>query len=178
LATPFDNDACSTTRPATRPCRAQPSPPLPCWTPSDAITFLRQCTAIDDPLTDLFELLIGTGLRKGEALALHWADVHIDQQVLLGRYTLSNVRNTTPVMTAPKTRASQAWVGLSDRVIAALERQARRRQRSASPAVSCSANPTENRYDLRRSCTTSTDSAQPPASRGSASTTFGISPRL
>jgi integrase len=101
-------------------------PNLPCWTPTDAVTFLRHCAAVDDPLTDLFEILIGTGLRKGEALALHWADVHLDQTVLFVRYTLSNIRNTTPVMTFPKTKSSHAWVGLSARVISAFERQADR----------------------------------------------------
>jgi integrase len=49
-------------------------------------------------LTNLFELIIGTGLRKGEALALHWADVHLDQAVLFVRYTMSNISNTTPVI--------------------------------------------------------------------------------
>src|SRR5690242_2176283 len=65
-------------------------PNLPCWTPTDAVTFLRYCATVDDPLTDLFEIPIGTGLRKGEALALHWADVHPDDAVLFVRYTLSN----------------------------------------------------------------------------------------
>jgi len=46
--------------------------------------------------------------------------------VLFVRYTLSNIRNTTPVMTTPKTKSSHAWVGLSARVAAALERQAHR----------------------------------------------------
>jgi integrase len=48
-------------------------PNFPCWTPTEAVTFLRHCAVVDDPLTDLFEVLIGTGLRKGDALALHWA---------------------------------------------------------------------------------------------------------
>lgn len=105
-----------------------PHPPkriMPCWTPTDAATFLRHCDATDDPLTNLFEILIRTGLRKGEALALHWRDVHLGDAVLFVRYTLSNVRNSTPVMTSPKTKSSHAGVGLSDRVVAAFERQRR-----------------------------------------------------
>jgi integrase len=46
--------------------------------------------------------------------------------VLFVRYTLSNISNSTPVMTAPKTKTSHAWVSLSARVINALEHQARR----------------------------------------------------
>jgi integrase len=108
-----------------------PRPPTPervCWTPAQACTFLRHCHQVDDPLADLFEVLIGTGMRKGEALALHWADVHLDQRALFIRYTLSNINNTTPVLTTPKTKTSLAWIGLSDRVIAAFHRQANRQQ--------------------------------------------------
>lgn len=106
-----------------------PRPPTPeraCWTPTQACTFLRHCHQINDPLADLFEVIIGTGMRKGEALALHWADVHLDQRMLFVRHTLSNVNNTTPVLTTPKTKTSLAWIGLSDRVIAAFGRQAAR----------------------------------------------------
>jgi integrase len=108
------------------PLPSPTKPSLPCWAPTDAVTFLRHCAVVEDPLTDLFEVLIGTGLRKGEALALHWADVHLDKEVLFVRYTLSNIRNTTPVMTAPKTKSSHAWVSLSARVVSAFERQAHR----------------------------------------------------
>ncbi|HEY2765530.1 MAG TPA: site-specific integrase, partial [Pseudonocardiaceae bacterium] len=106
-----------------------PRPPKPdrvCWTPAQACTFLQHCHQVGDPLADLFELLIGTGMRKGEALALHWADVHFEERVLFVRHTLSNVNNTTPVLTAPKTKTSLSWIGLSDRVITALRRQADR----------------------------------------------------
>jgi integrase len=61
-------------------------------------------------VTNLFEVIIGTGMRRGEALALHWADVHLDERLLYVRYTLSNINNTTPVFTTPKTRSSQAWI--------------------------------------------------------------------
>ena len=101
-----------------------------CWCPDQAARFLRHCAATGDPLTELFELMICTGLRKGEALALHWSDVDLEERVLFVRYTLSNVNNTTPVFTRPKTRSSRAWIGLSERAVSALRRQAdRQRQR-------------------------------------------------
>lgn len=99
-----------------------------CWSPTEAVTFLRYCTAVGDPLTELFELIVCTGLRKGEALALHWTNVDLDARLLFVRWTLSNINNTTPVFTSPKTRSSHAWVGLSDRAVAALRRQAERQQ--------------------------------------------------
>jgi integrase len=65
------------------------------------------------------------GMRRGEALALHWTDVDLGARTLFVRYTLSNINNTTP---APKSRSSHAWIGLSERVIRALQRQAERQR--------------------------------------------------
>ena len=86
-------------------------------------------SAVADPLTEFFELIVCTGMRKGEALALHWADVDLDARLLFVRWTLSNVNNTTPVFTSPKTRSSHAWIGLSERAVSALHRQAERQRR-------------------------------------------------
>lgn len=99
-----------------------------CWSPEQAVEFLHHCAGTTDPLTELYEVIMGTGLRKGEALALHWSDVDLEARVLFVRYTLSNINNTTPVFTTPKTRSSHAWIGLSDRVVRALRRQAERQQ--------------------------------------------------
>jgi integrase len=141
-----------------------PRPPTPqrvCWTPTQACTFLRHCHQLDDPLADLFEILIGTGMRKGEALALHWADVHLDQRALFIRHTLSNVNNTTPVLTTPKTKTSLAWIGLSDRVIAAFHRQADRQQDPLSN-VSFSPAPTGDPCDQTPCSAASTSSPPKP----------------
>ncbi len=48
-----------------------------CWTPGEAAAFLRHnAEHYADQLTDLFEVMLGTGLRRREILALHWSDVH------------------------------------------------------------------------------------------------------
>ena len=107
-----------------RPTRA----PQVCWSPAQAVTFLQHCTQIADPLAELYELIICTGMRKGEALALHWADIDLAEQLLFVRYTLSNVNNTTPVFTTPKTKSSYTWIGLSTRSVRALRRQAERQR--------------------------------------------------
>ncbi len=60
-------------------------------------------------MADLFEFLIGTGLRKGEALGLHWDDVHLAERVLYVRCTLSAIDNNHLVITTPKTRTSRNW---------------------------------------------------------------------
>jgi integrase len=99
-----------------------------CWSPAQAAAFLRHCATARDPLAELYEILLGTGMRRGEALALHWADVDLDARMLFVRYTLSNINNTTPMFTTPKSRSSHAWIGLSERVIRALRRQAERQR--------------------------------------------------
>jgi integrase len=42
-----------------------------CWSPAHAATFLRHCATVRDPLAELYEVILGTGMRRGEALALH-----------------------------------------------------------------------------------------------------------
>jgi integrase len=55
-----------------------------CWNPSQAAAFLRHNHAhYSDQLADLFELLLGAGMRRGEALGLHWTDVYLAERMLL-----------------------------------------------------------------------------------------------
>lgn len=94
------------------------------WTAAQAVAFLEH--AANDRLAALFEVIIGTGLRRGEALAIRWKDVDIEARALFidpKRGTLSSVAGRL-VFTAPKTAGSSAGVGLSPRVVAALLRQA------------------------------------------------------
>ncbi len=101
------------------------SPERTCWSPAQAATFLRHnAEEHTDQLWDFFELLLGTGLRRGEALGLHWADVHLLERKLFVRWTLAAVDNNHLYLGPPKTKASRNWVSLSPRVIAALRRQA------------------------------------------------------
>jgi len=98
------------------------------WTAAQAVAFVDHVHRAGDPLADLFEVIIGTGLRRGEALALCWSDVDIGGRVLTvhpKRGTLSDVAGRL-VFTAPKTKGSSAGVGLSARVVAAFERQRER----------------------------------------------------
>ena len=90
------------------------------WTASEAVTFLEH--ARGDRLAELFEVLMGCGLRIGEALALRWSDIDLGARVLLVRRTLVDVNGHLSFDT-PKTQGSAAGVGLSGRVVAALERQ-------------------------------------------------------
>ena len=42
-----------------------------------------------DRLEVLFRVMLGTGLRRGEALALHWSDVELDAGLPRVRWTLA-----------------------------------------------------------------------------------------
>ncbi|WP_078910990.1 tyrosine-type recombinase/integrase [Streptomyces sp. NRRL WC-3742] len=92
------------------------------WSAEQAVTFLTHCRGVDPAFADLFEVVIGTGLRKGEALGLQRQCVRIDDRVMYIRHTLSAIDNHELVLTAPKTMKSRNWVPLSERVAAALQR--------------------------------------------------------
>jgi integrase len=103
----------------------------PCWTIAEAVVFLRYCRQIDDPLAELFELLICTGMRKGEALGLHWVDVNLDAKLLFVRHTLVAVDNSRLMFNTPKTISSRDWIALSARAVNSLRRRARRHRAEA-----------------------------------------------
>jgi len=76
-----------------------------CWSPAQAAAFLRHNAASHaDPLADLYEVMIGTGLRRGEVLGLHWADVHLMDRTLFVRWTLTAVTTTTSTWDRPRPR--------------------------------------------------------------------------
>ena len=74
----------------------------------------------------LFTLLIYTGLRKGECLGLHWADVDLDARRLLVRTNLQKI-NGEFVMGSPKTGKSRRILTIPPSAAAAL-REYRSRQ--------------------------------------------------
>jgi integrase len=61
----------------------------------------------------LVEMLGHTGLRRGEALALHWRDVDLDERLVRVRGTLARVDGDL-VITAPKSKKSTRSVPLTD----------------------------------------------------------------
>lgn len=69
----------------------------------------------------VLRLLAGTGLRRGEALALHWSDVNLDDGYLKVKHTLGRVGKEL-LLTEPKTKRSKRRVPLSPRLVAMLRR--------------------------------------------------------
>ena len=60
----------------------------------------------------LFELLVNTGLRRGEALALTWSDVDFEKKLIRVRGTLARVDGGL-VVTEPKTEKSKRVLHMS-----------------------------------------------------------------
>src|SRR4051794_32301379 len=73
-----------------------------------------------DRLEALFRLMLATGLRRGEALALHWSDVDLAKQVLRVRWTLSRT-STGLQLGEPKTAKSRRIVPLPRSAVSSLE---------------------------------------------------------
>ncbi|MFD4502963.1 tyrosine-type recombinase/integrase [Streptomyces sp. NPDC058457] len=126
---------------ADNPCRHAMTPgptaqERTCWNPTQAAAFLRHNhTHCGDQSADLFELLLGTGMRRGEALGLHWTDVHRSEKTLLMRWNLAAVNNDRLYLGHPKTKAGRNWVSLFPRVAAALERRATLARAGQPPAT-------------------------------------------
>ena len=76
----------------------------------------------------LFALLVNSGLRRGEALALHWSDIDLDAKLLRVRGTLARVDGEL-LVTETKTAKSRRVVPLSP-TAENLLRDVRTRQRA------------------------------------------------
>ncbi len=72
-----------------------------------------------DRLESLFRVMLATGLRRGEALGLHWSDVDLDAALLRVRWTLSRTSQGLR-LDEPKTDKSRRTVPLPRSAVEAL----------------------------------------------------------
>jgi len=72
-----------------------------------------------DRLQALFVTMLHTGLRRGEALGLHWDDVDLDRRLLRVKTSLTWLNGAAAIGTT-KTESSQRTLTLSRTVVAAL----------------------------------------------------------
>lgn len=80
----------------------------------------------DERIEPVVRLLLATGLRRGEALGLHWADVDLDRRFLRVRWTLSRT-SAGLTLGKPKTEKSRRIVPLPAAAVVLLQ-QHRMRQ--------------------------------------------------
>lgn len=100
-----------------------PRPEMAVWTAGQLRTFLE--VTQDDRLHVLWLFYALTGTRRGEALALRWADVDLDAGRVTIHRTLAPV-NHALVFGEPKTAKGRRSIALDPDLVAALRTQRRR----------------------------------------------------
>jgi integrase len=98
------------------------------FTPEQAKLFLDSVQA--KPLEAFYVLCLTTGMRRGEALALHWQDVDMERGTASIRYTLQDLKRGKFVFALPKTDKSRRVVRLTQLAVAALKRQRERQEKA------------------------------------------------
>lgn len=96
------------------------NPEMQTWTAAQARDFLA--ATADDPLAAIWQLAIYTGMRRGEMLALRWADVDLERGQLAVRRNLTRGADGL-VFGEPKTNAGRRSVALQAPVVVALRAQ-------------------------------------------------------
>lgn len=95
-----------------------PKRPRP-WTPEQCLRFLEH--ARDDRLVSLYQLMLVTGMRRGEAIGLRWEDVDLDGRCLFVVQQITEVRGKSVVGT-PKTRRGTRLIPIDTYTAAQLGR--------------------------------------------------------
>jgi len=114
-------------RAAKPPRKATPN--MTVWSPAEARRFVELVR--DDRLYALWFLLLTTGLRRGEAVGLRWADIDLDGGVLSVSRAIASVDGVA-METEPKTARGRRAIALDPGTVDALrkhrERQAAERE--------------------------------------------------
>ncbi len=94
------------------------------WSPDETQAFLR--AAADHPLFAYFYMLLTTGLRRGEALALTWADLRGNRVSV--RHTVNHIGNRL-VMGEPKSKKARRTIVIPPDTLEILSRYKARMER-------------------------------------------------
>lgn len=86
------------------------------WTPQQVRAFLS--FTAEHRLSALFQLIASAGLRRGEALGLHWIDVDLDGAAFTVRWQLLELSGG-PGLGPPKTRSGARVVAIDDATVQA-----------------------------------------------------------
>ena len=99
---------------------------LKVWTGAELAAFLQQSEAEGDRDHPLWRLIAATGMRRGEALGLRWADVDLGAGTVTVTRTLIIVDHVAQ-FGQPKTAAGARTIALDERTTAALRSHRARR---------------------------------------------------
>ena len=150
------------------------------WTAEELRRFLTHVQ--DDRLFAAYRLLAATGMRRGEALGLRWADLDLDAARLSVVQTLISV-DYSAEFSVPKTNAGRRVVALDGATVSALRAHRDRQEVERLGSVSTrkeswsSASWTAPRSTLTSSVRHSSSGRRRRSCRRSASTTSGTATR-
>lgn len=114
--------------PATRSTpKAAPPRAQTLWDDAQLTTLLTHLSD-DSQFYTLVCLLAATGMRRGEALALQWSDIDLDEGTLHIQRTLTRDTTFKWILGAPKSPASHRFIGLAPRLIDLFSAQAMNQQ--------------------------------------------------
>jgi integrase len=102
------------------------------WSASEAQAFLQH--AEGDRLEALWILLLGSGLRRGEALGLQWTDIDLTERTVSVQRSLG-LLDCVPVISSPKTNKSKRVISVGSSVIDALRSHRHRQAQERLAAV-------------------------------------------
>jgi integrase len=91
------------------------------WTREQAEKFLTEAWHTSRHYV-LYLLALNTGLRQGELIGLHWAEVDLDRSRLFVRYCATRTGGTLDKDNTPKTADSEAPITLQPKVVATLRK--------------------------------------------------------
>ena len=97
-------------------------PELQTWDARSLAQFLLHCEQTHDPLSALWQLLLVTGLRRGELLGLRWDDVDLVLSEITVRQTRVIVGSGQVKVETPKTAAGRRTISIDPETVNALAR--------------------------------------------------------
>jgi len=98
-----------------------PKRPKP-WTPEQCQIFLKHASGTNDRLVNLYQLLLVTGMRRGEAIGSRWEDVDFEGRALSVVQQISEVHGRGVVGTS-KTKRGTRVIPVDLGSVAMLQRQ-------------------------------------------------------
>lgn len=86
----------------------------------ELISYLNECTNPEMPR--LYLTLLYTGLRVGELIGLHWAEVDLEHGYITVKYNFHRV-NGKEVLSTPKTKSSARVISMPPQLMTSLKEQ-------------------------------------------------------
>lgn len=85
------------------------------WSADDVSLFLENCEDLKWKVA--FRILLETGIRRGEVLALKWSNIDFDNFLLYVKESLARSKNSGLYFKSPKTRSSIRTISISSNLV-------------------------------------------------------------